>query len=307
MTSLALLQRPRLAAAVLACLLATPPALTPVRAAAPQVHAQAPGYYRLMLGDDEVTALNDGTIELDADKMLSQPAARTDAALARNWLKSPVTTSVNAFLVNTGARLMLFDTGTGASPGGGTGLLMAQLHAAGYAPEQVDDVFITHEHHDHVGGLSRDGVALFPHAVVHVGRADMDALEHQPGNPLAPYAAAQRLKAIDGESEPVPGVHAWPTPGHTPGHFSYLVESRGQRLIVTGDLIHVGAVQFDDPAVNIAWDSDPKGAAAQRQRVFALAAHDGSLIAAAHLPFPGLGHLRANGAGWTYVPVNYSR
>ena len=104
----------------------------------------------------------------------------------------------------------------------------------------------------------------------------------------------------------VPGIRAWPTPGHTAGHTSWIVESGGQKMIATGDLIHVASVQLDDPGVTISFDSDPKSAAAQRAKVFAQAAKDGSLIAASHLQFPGLGHLRANGKGWIYVPINYA-
>ena len=276
-------------------------------AAAPMVKTQAPGFYRVMVNNVEVTALNDGTLEIDADKLLHEPPAKTDAALARSFLKSPVTTSINAFLVNTGSRLMLFDTGTGGHFGPTNGFLLTQLKAAGYAPEQVDDVFITHSHGDHVGGLARDGAAVFPNAVVHAGKADIDSLASKPDNPFAPYAAAKHLQPIESAGEVGPGVRAWPTPGHTPGHVSYVVDCHGQPLIIIGDLIHVAAVQLDDPSVTIEFDSDPKAAEAQRAKVFAQAAKDGAVIAAAHLQFPGLGHLRANGAAWTYLPLNYAR
>ncbi len=291
-----------LAAAVACSSLAVAP---PAQAAAPMAKTQAPGFYRVMLGDFEVTALTDGTIAVDVDKMLKQPAAKTDAALAKSFLKSPVATSVNGFLVNTGAKLVLIDTGTGGAFDPTAGFLLANLKAAGYTPEQVDDVFITHTHGDHVGGLAKDGAPVFPNAVVHAGKADVDAALAKPNNPFAPYAAAKHLQPIEGAVELVPGVRAWPTPGHTPGHMSYLVESGGQKMIVTGDLIHVAAVQLDDPSVTITFDADAKAAAAERAKVFAQAAKDGALIAASHLQFPGIGHLRANGAGWTFVPLNY--
>ena len=278
-----------------------------VQAAAPMARTQAPGFYRTMLGDFEVTALNDGTLDVDVDKDLHQPAAKTDAALAKSFLKSPVTTSINAFLVNTGPKLVLIDTGTGGAFGASAGTLLANLKAAGYSPEQVDDVFITHTHGDHAGGLAKNGTAVFPNAVVHAGKADVDAAQAKPDNPFAPYAKAGHLQPIQGAVEVVPGVRAWPTPGHTPGHTSYIVESGGQKMIVTGDLIHVASVQLDDPAVTISYDSDPKAAEAQRAKVFAQAAKDGTLVAAAHLQFPGLGHLRANGKGWIFVPLNYVR
>ena len=307
MSRIALLPAARAVALGLGVALAGLAAVPAADAAAPEVKTQAPGYYRVLLGSVEVTALNDGTTELDADKLLHEPTAKTDAALARSFLKSPVTTSVNGFLINTGSRLMLFDTGTGGRFGPTNGFLLTQLKAAGYTAEQVDDVFITHSHGDHVGGLAREGAAVFPNAVVHAGKADIESLQGKPDSPFAPYAAAKHLRSIDSAGEVAPGVRAWPTPGHTPGHMSYVVDCQGQSLIVTGDLIHVAAVQLDDPSVTIDYDSDPKAAEAQRAKVFAQAAKDGAIIAAAHLQFPGLGHLRANGAGWTYIPLNYTR
>ena len=283
-------------------------ALAPfAQAAAPQARTQAPGFYRVLLGDFEVTALSDGTLAVDADKVLHQPAAKTDAALAKSFLKSPVQTSVNAFLVNTGSKLVLIDTGTGGGFEPTAGSLLANLKASGYTPEQVDDVLITHIHGDHVGGLTtKDGAAVFPNATVHAGKADVDALLAKADNAFAPYAAARHLQPVEGAVEVVPGIRAWPTPGHTAGHTSWLIESAGQKMIVTGDLIHVASVQLDDPRVTISFDADPRSAEGQRAKVFAQAAKDGSLIAASHLQFPGIGHLRANGKGWIYVPLNYA-
>jgi glyoxylase-like metal-dependent hydrolase (beta-lactamase superfamily II) len=311
------------AAALIAAVAFTTLAVVPVQAGAPMVKTQAPGFYRMTLGDFEVTALYDGSFDLPVDKLLKQPAARTDAALAKHFQSLPVETSVNAFLINTGTKLILIDTGTGGYSGPTSGTLLANLRAAGYRPDQVDDIFITHMHGDHVGGLTHDGAAVFPKAVVHAGKGDVDhylsqaemdkaPAESRDGfktamNAFAPYQAAGRLQAIAADGEVVPGVRSWATPGHTPGHTSYVVESRGAKLIVTGDLIHVAAVQFDDPSVTIAFDSDNQAAEAARQKVFAQAARDGTLIAAAHLQFPGIGHLAVNGKGYAYEPVNYQR
>jgi glyoxylase-like metal-dependent hydrolase (beta-lactamase superfamily II) len=291
-------------------------------AAAPQVRTQAPGFYRVMLGDFEITALSDGTIDLDVAKLLAEPAARTDAALARAFVKGPVETSVNAYLVNTGTRLVLIDAGAGTLFGPTLGRLLASLKAAGYQPEQVDDIFITHMHPDHVGGLSADGQRVFPNATLHADRRDSDFWLSQArldGAPEAmkgffqgamasvnPYVAAGRYQPFEADGEPVPGIRTLASVGHTAGHTSYLVESKGRQLLVIGDLIHVAAVQFADPGVTISFDSDAKAAAASRDRVFKLAAKDGALVGAAHLQFPGLGHLRAAGKSWQWVPANYS-
>jgi len=302
-----------------AALLAVP---TAASAAAPQVRTQAPGFYRAMLGDFEITALSDGTVDLDVPKLLHEPAAKTDAALSRAFVKAPLETSVNAFLVNTGTRLVLVDTGAGPLFGPTLGKLVASLQAAGYTPDQVDDIFITHMHPDHVGGLAANGQRVFPNATVHADKRDSDfwlSQARQDAAPaamkgmfqgamasLGPYAAAGKYVPFEADGEPVPGIRTLASHGHTAGHTSYVVESKGQKLVIIGDLIHVAAVQLADPGVTIDYDSDTKAAAASRDTVFKMAARDGDLVAAAHLQFPGLGHLRAAGKSWTWVPANYS-
>ncbi|MBW8758198.1 MAG: MBL fold metallo-hydrolase [Burkholderiales bacterium] len=292
------------------------------RAAAPQVRTQAPGFYRAVLGDFEITALSDGTVDLDVPKLLHEPAAKTNAALARDFVKAPLETSVNAFLVNTGTKLVLIDAGSGSLFGPTLGKLADSIKAAGYRPDQVDDIFITHFHPDHVGGLSADGQRVFPNATLHADKAESDFwlsqanLDKAPADmkgffqgamgSVNPYVAAGRYQPFEGDGEPVPGIHTHATHGHTAGHTSYVVESKGQRLVVIGDLIHVAAVQLPDPGVTIGFDSDAKAAAAARDAVFRQAARDGSMVAAAHLQFPGLGHLRAAGKAWQWVPVNYT-
>jgi len=292
------------------------------QAAAPQVRTQAPGFHRALLGDFEITALSDGTLDLDVTKLLHEPAAKTDAALARDFVKSPLETSVNAFLVNTGARLVLIDAGTGTLFGPTLGKLVDSLKAAGYTPDQVDDVFITHFHPDHVGGLAVNGQRVFRNATLHADKRESDFWLSQAGLDKAPaemkgffegamasvnpYVAADKHQPFEADGEPVPGIRTHASHGHTPGHTSYVIESKGQRLVVIGDLIHVAAVQLSDPGVTIEFDSDAKAAAASRDAVFRQAAKDGAVVAAAHLPFPGLGHLRAAGKSWQWVPANYS-
>jgi glyoxylase-like metal-dependent hydrolase (beta-lactamase superfamily II) len=124
-------------------------------------------------------------------------------------------------------------------------------------------------------------------------------------NMLNPYVSAGKFKPFSGDTELVPGVRAMAAPGHTPGHTLYVVESEGQKLVLWGDLMHVAAAQFPDPSVTIRFDTDSGMAAAQRKKVFADAAEHGDWVAGAHLSFPGIGHLRAAGSGYAFVPVNY--
>lgn len=295
----------------------------PVAAAAPMVKTPAPGFYRMMLGDFEVTALSDGTIDLPADQILTNTTpAEIRSALARSFEATPVETSVNAYLVNTGTKLVLIDTGASALFGPTLGNLVTNLQKAGYQPEQVDEIYLTHMHGDHAGGLMVNGKMTFPHALVradareagywlsdaNLQQASGDVKESMQAasDCLSPYVKAGRFASFDGDSELVPGIRSVAAYGHTPGHTAYAIESKGQRLVVWGDLMHVAALQFANPAVTIAFDTDAAAATRSRQRIFADAAAKGYLVAGAHLSFPGIGHLRAEGGGYVFVPVDYT-
>jgi glyoxylase-like metal-dependent hydrolase (beta-lactamase superfamily II) len=293
----------------------------PAQAAAPMVKTQAPGYYRIMVGDFEVTALLDGTMLLPFKYFMNDiTPAQFEHALARDFLKDPVEVSVNGFLVNTGSKLVLVDTGDAAGMDG-TGHLDENLKAAGYEPSQIDEIYITHMHGDHISGLILNGERAFPNAVVRASRQEADhwlspdklaaaqgdakeSFQHAQ-EVFAPYIKAGKFRPFDGDAELVPGVRAVATHGHTPGHTCYLIESAGQRMLFVGDLLHVPSVQFANPAITIKFDTDNVAARTQRLRIFREAAADGEWIAAAHISFPGIGHVRAEGKGYAFVPANY--
>lgn len=287
-------------------------------AAGPQLKGQAPGWYRLQLGEFEITALSDGSIDLPVDKLLQQPPANTLRALQHAYLGVPLETSVNAYLVNTGAKVVLVDTGTAGLFGPTAGRVLANLKAAGYSPEQVDEIVITHMHGDHIGGASS---TTFPNATLRLDKRDSDhwlgAEQIAKGGDGAKAIAALvkgfadggRFKPFEGSQagvEIVPGVRAFPAYGHTPGHSNYVAESKGQKMMFWGDLMHVAAVQFPNPEVTIQFDSDPKTARPAREAAFAAAAKDGYYVAVTHVSFPGIGRLRADGKGYDWLPVNYS-
>ncbi len=314
--------RSRLAGALAAALL-TWVSAAPAQAAAPMVKTSAPGFYRVMLGQFELTALSDGTVDLPVEKLLTNTTpAKVKQALAQAFLTTPVETSVNAYLINTGAKLVLIDAGAGSLFGPTLGKLLSNLKGSGYQPEQIDEIYLTHLHPDHVGGLGSGAPLAFPNAVVRAERHDADfwlsptnmaqAPAEQKGffqgavSSLTPYIEAGKFKTFDGSVELVPGVKAYASQGHTAGHSSYMVESQGQSLLVLGDLIHVGAVQFAQPSVTMSFDSDSKAAAKERNKVFAEAARGAYLVGGAHLQFPGLGHVRAEGKRYQWVPVNHS-
>lgn len=294
----------------------------PALAAAPQQKVQAPGWYRFMVGSMEVTALSDGTVDLPVDKLLHAPKGVVAADLKKHHLAAPLETSVNGFLINTGSRLVLVDAGAGSLFGPTLGKLAASVRAAGYQPEQVDDIVITHMHPDHVGGLAADGRAVFTNATVHADKAEADfwlsqaTLDAAPADhkgfvqgamaSLKPYADAGKLSTFTQDGEVVPGLRAVATHGHTPGHAVYALESGGQRLVLIGDMIHVASVQLESPEVTINFDNDQKQARAQRIKLFKQLAKDGSLVGASHFSFPGVGRLRAMGKGFVWEPLNYS-
>ena len=322
-SSLKLPSLPQLAfAAALAGIAATTFAPVAAHATALMVKSSAPGYYRMMLGDLEVTAISDGTVALPVNKLLTNTtAAKVDRLLARAGLSSPLDTSVNAYFINTGDKLVLIDTGAATLFGPTLGKLTANLKAAGYQPEQIDEIYITHMHPDHVGGLMTGDKPTFPNATVRADKRDADFwlsqqnLDKAPAESkgffqgaiasMNPYVRAGKFKAFEGNTDLVPGIRALATPGHTAGHTIYVVESKGQKLVLWGDLMHVAAVQFDHPEVTIQFDSDAKAAAKQRQKAYADAARSGDLIGASHLSFPGIGRVRRDGKGYAFTPVNY--
>ena len=292
-------------------------------AGAPMAKGPEAGWFRMHVGDFEVTALSDGTVELPVDQILTNTTAdKVKKALAGMFMKTPTETSVNGFLINTGTKLVLIDTGASNLFGPTLGKLVGSLKAAGYTPDQVDEIYITHMHADHVGGLTSGDKAVFPNAVVRAAKAEGDFWLSQANMDKAPAAmkdffkgamvsmkpyTGAKFKPFEGaDVELVPGIHALATPGHTPGHTVYSVESKGEKLVVCGDLMHVAAVQFPDPSVTIQFDADSKAAAPQRKKLYADASAKGYFVAFAHVSFPGIGHIRKEGAGYEWIPVNYT-
>jgi len=289
-----------------------------------QQQTQVPGYYRMMLGNMEVTALYDGYVNLDTKLFhgISEPDMQKLLARMFTDSKSGIQTAVNAFLVNTGSHLVLVDAGTAQCFGPTLGAIKNNLRAAGYQPEQVDTILLTHLHPDHACGITDQGKAAFPNATVYASKADGDywlnkeiALKApQDAQPMfklaqdavAPYAEQGKLKLYRPGDRLLPDLDVIATPGHTPGHTSYLFSSGGQKLLLWGDIVHSHSLQFAKPDVAVDFDTDSKQAIATRQKVFADAAENKLWIGGAHLPFPGLSHMRVEGNGYAWVPIEYA-
>ncbi len=294
-----------------------------VLARAPIVGTQAAGYYRLKLGDYEITALSDGTVALPMAKIYEGIEEKdAETYLAGYFQKNPTETSVNAFLVNTSDRLVLIDAGTGDLMGPSLGKLVTNIEAAGYKAGEIDDVILTHIHADHSGGLSRNGKRVFENAVLHVNereakfwlKADAAAKADAGLGPqivqaeaaVGPYIAAEKFKTFADDAAPVPGFTSVLRKGHTPGHSAIAVESKGEKIVFWGDIAHGDVLQYDRPEITVEFDVDQKQAAATRAVAFAEAADEKYLVAGAHHAFPGIGHVRRDETNYDWVPLLYS-
>jgi len=232
--------------------------------------------------------------------------------------------SDEGFLVNTGTQLILVDAGAGTWWGGGAlGRLVGSLRSAGYTPEEIDIVLLTHFHSDHVGGLTtQDGRRVFPNAEVYVAKAEssfwlsreMAAKAPKDVQPFfesaraiaSPYIAASKWHTFSGSEPIVDGMQIVPLPGHTPGHTGYEFSSKGQKVLFWGDVVHAQRVQLPHPEVTAVFDIDQTAAAATRNQLLAELAREDVLIAGPHMPFPALGRLRKEGSGYSWVPVIFN-
>jgi glyoxylase-like metal-dependent hydrolase (beta-lactamase superfamily II) len=298
-------------------------------AEAPMQKAQAPGYYHMMVGEFEVTALFDGIVPLDTGRLMnvSEKEGRelADRALVDNPHKIP--TSVNVYAINTGSKLVLVDAGGGKLFGPTLGHMGENLASAGYKPEQVDAVLISHLHPDHVGGLiDAKGRPAFPNAVVYLAKAENDywLSDVEPSVPdvykehlkqarkmvrhvAEPYLALKRWKVFENGKLPIAGITPIAIPGHTPGHTAYEIQSGGEKLVIIGDTVHIAAVQFARPDAAVSFDSDPKQAVATHKALFRRLADGKTFVADMHIAFPGIGRLRSDGKeGYVWVPIEYS-
>ena len=279
------------------------------------------GFHRIVVGDFAVTAIYDGEAPLPIDQLLTgTTAADTRQLLAEGQSPSPVGISVNAYLVELGDRRIVIDTGAGTNFGSACGRFASGLKAAGYTPESVSDVLLTHIHPDHTGGLVGTAGMLFPKAKVFVNKIDMeywfDPIERASATGkrkkmfdegtagVEPYLQTNRVTTFDAGSEILSGVHAIAAPGHTAGHTMYRVESDGHAIVFFGDLVHSAEVQMLDPSVAIKLDSDETQAVASRKRWLPKFADEGTLTAGAHTFFPGFGHVVRNGPGFAWKPLH---
>jgi glyoxylase-like metal-dependent hydrolase (beta-lactamase superfamily II) len=290
------------------------------RAAAPKSGSAVPAFYRFDLGEFEMTTILDGAVQVDGPHPIfgqSVSAAEVQGLAARNFLPADkMAISFTPVVVNTGAELVLFDTGNGAGRRPDAGNLAARLGAAGFQPEQIDLVVITHFHPDHIGGLMEDGRPLFANARYVASEVEYDFWSPQdkltgPTERVATLVQANVVPLADRiafvrEGDAVaPGIEAIAAPGHTPGHMVFHIESAGERLLLTADTANHFVMSLGRPDWHVSFDMDKEQAVASRKRVFDLVAADRIPFTGYHMPFPAVGYVEKQDLGYRYVPASY--
>src|SRR5437870_803647 len=221
------------------------------------------GIYRTKIGKIDVIAVSDGTVGLGLTKELIQNAkpGEVERLLARHFQKSPLDASVNAFLIKYEDKLVLVDAGSSELVGPTAGKLPQSLRAAGAPPESITDVFVTHIHPDHTGGLMNGKTKVFPNATIHIDKREVDywfnksiaatavepqkAFFDQVDRKVKPYMDSGQLKTFEGAMEFFPGFRSEPAYGHTAGLTVYVLENRGEKAMFWGD-VNI-ALQVDNP------------------------------------------------------------
>ncbi len=289
-------------------------------AGAPLATAQAPGFYRYKIGDLQITAINDGVAMRPLDGFIRNAelpavqAALADAFLPTNALPIPFTTLV----INDGKKLTLLDTGNGNMGAPTSGTWMTNFRAAGFTPEQVDTVVISHFHGDHINGLRlRDGTAVFPNAEIMVPGPEwafwMDDTRASaaPDGMKPAFANVRRvfdpikgaIKQYAPGAEVVTGIASIAAHGHTPGHCTYVI---GGKLLALSDTTNHPALFVRNPGWHAIFDMDAGMAEATRRRMLDMAVADKLQVAFYHAPFPATGNIVKDGASYQMVPVAWS-
>jgi glyoxylase-like metal-dependent hydrolase (beta-lactamase superfamily II) len=289
----------------------------PAPAAEPAPAPKVENTKALMVGDLQATAVRDGVLEFPNDNKVfgvghtpeEVAALLTAAGLPTDKLHL----SLQPLLVQSVDRVLLFDTGAGSNFGPNAGQLLANLTAAGTDPKSVTDIFISHVHGDHVGGLvDANGALNFPNAKIHISKAEWKFLEGL-GAEKAKNLGVSNYDALVAGMKPkvdafAPGaelvkgtVKAVDIKGHTPGHSGYLITQGPESLLYVGDAMHHSVISVQKPDWPMNFDSDQATGAKSRAALIADSAAKGQRIYAVHFPFPGVGKFEKQGEGYVWA------
>lgn len=289
---------------------ATPPSAAAAAAAtAPaQPVANHSDIYRFKIGALDAVALKDGDIDVPNDGKtfaIGQPVAAVSALLTAAGLPTDTLhLSIQPLLVQDGAHVLLFDTGAADASFAHAGRMPTSLHDAGVDPSQVTDIFISHRHPDHVGGLvTRNGALAFPNAAIHISAPEWEALRKDKDAAALVAAISPKVVTFQPGAAILPGVvTAVEIKGHTPGHSGYEITSGDDHLIYMGDVAHHSVISVQRPEWTVEYDENAPLAQASRRAFLQRAADNDLRIYAVHFPFPGLGRVKKQGDSFVWVP-----
>ncbi len=268
------------------------PASSPPAAQAFKVGA----LHLIALSDGKFIAPNDGSVfGVDAGK----PAV-SEFLKAKGLPQDRISLSVNVLLVRTAKHAILLDTGLGPKANAS---LIASLKEAGISPAEITDIAITHTHGDHVGGLvDASGQLAFPKATIRMAAAEWAWMKSQPGSAELVKTIETHVKTFTPGDSIAPGVKSVVLAGHTPGHVGYEIVSGHHRLLDIGDLAHSSVLSLQKPEWTMGFDSDSVQAKSTRRSTLARLAKDQEWIFSTHFPYPGLGHIAADGDAFAWQP-----
>lgn len=274
----------------------------------PQAAASHSAIFRFKIGNLDAVALKDGDIDAANDGKTFAVGQRTEAVsallIAAGQPTDVLHLSIQPLLVRSGKRVLLFDTGAADASFARAGRLPASMHEAGVEPSQVTDIFISHRHADHTGGLlTHDGARAFPNATIHISAPEWEALKKDGGNAALVAAITSKVETFKPGATILPGVvTAVDVRGHTPGHSAYEITSGKDRLLYIADVVHHYVISVQRPEWTVEYDEDAPLAQSTRRAELTRAAEGKLRVYAVHFPFPGLGHVKKQGDSFVWVP-----
>jgi len=313
-----------------AAVLAPTVAGMPVRAAAPPVGQQVAGAYRYKVGSFECTSISDGARSFPVSDSFVANVPKAEVLAAAEAAHMPpgmVTVPFNPQLINTGSKLVLIDCGLGGAffeaSKGAVGRTVTNLIAAGVDPKSVDIVLVSHLHPDHTNGIrAADGSMAFPNAEIMVPAKDWafwmseeNAAKADSNKMMKDYFANVRkvyagiedkVTKYDWDKEVAPGITSVATPGHTPGHTSFVLSSGSSSVLIQSDVTNIPELFLQHPDWHVAYDVDPDLAQATRHKFYDMAAAEKALVVGFHFSFPSQGYVEKDGPNYRLVPIRWN-